>query len=117
MYRGDLSRYGHTPGAALDAAAAKRLKAAWQVEMSGAVNGTPAVAGGVVVAASGGGGVAAYHLNTGGEIVPVGPLLAVPGAAANWGTPVIPLSPAAPTFPPPPPQGRPARGAPGPRHN
>jgi len=65
MYRGDLARDGHPPEATLNAAAVKRLKTAWQVEMSGAVNGTPAVAGGVVVAASAGGVVAAYRLDSG----------------------------------------------------
>ena len=65
MYRGDLARDGHPPEATLNAAAVKRLKTAWQVEMSGAINGTPAVAGGVVVAASAGGVVAAYRLDSG----------------------------------------------------
>jgi outer membrane protein assembly factor BamB len=40
----------------------------WQVEMSGAVNGTPAVAAGVVVAASAGGVVAAYRAGSGVRI-------------------------------------------------
>ena len=68
MYRGDLARDGHPPDATLNAAAVKRLKTAWQVEMSGAVNGTPAVAGGVVVAASAGGVVAAYRLDSGASL-------------------------------------------------
>ena len=68
MYRGDLTRDGHPAEATLTAAAAKRLKAAWQVEMSGAINGTPAVAGGMVVAASAGGVVAAYRLGTGATL-------------------------------------------------
>jgi len=68
MYRGDLARDGHPPEATLNAAAVKRLKTAWQVEMSGAVNGTPAVAGGVVVAASAGGVVAAYRLDSGASL-------------------------------------------------
>lgn len=68
MYRGDLARDGHPPAAALGVEAAKHLKPAWQVEMSGAVNGTPAVAGGVVVAASAGGVVAAYRAASGTRI-------------------------------------------------
>ena len=68
MYRGDLARDGHPPEATLNAAAVNRLKTVWQVEMSGAVNGTPAVAGGVVVAASGGGVVAAYRLDSGARL-------------------------------------------------
>lgn len=65
MYRGDLTRDGHPAEATLNASGAKHLKAAWQVEMSGAINGTPAVAGGMVVAASAGGVVAAYRFDTG----------------------------------------------------
>ena len=89
MYRGDLSRDGHPPNAALDAAAAKRLKAAWQVEMSGAINGTPVVAGRVVVAASGGGVVAAYHLDTGGQIWQIDRLGSISGSPTIAGTRVI----------------------------
>jgi outer membrane protein assembly factor BamB len=68
MYRGNLSRNGHPPGATLGADAARHLKPAWQAEMTGAVNGTPAVAGGVVVAASDGGMVVAYRLSSGERI-------------------------------------------------
>ena len=68
MYRGDLARDGHPAEATLTVAAAKHLKAVWQVETSGAINGTPAVAGGMVVAASAGGVVAAYRLGTGATL-------------------------------------------------
>jgi outer membrane protein assembly factor BamB len=68
MYRGDLTRDGHPAEATLNAVGAKHLKAAWQVEMSGAINGTPAVAGGIVVAASAGGVVAAYRFSTGATL-------------------------------------------------
>jgi len=68
MYRGDLTRDGHPAEATLTVAAAKHLKAVWQVETSGAINGTPAVAGGMVVAASAGGVVAAYRLGTGATL-------------------------------------------------
>jgi outer membrane protein assembly factor BamB len=68
MYRGNLARDGHPSAAVLGVDGGKHLKPAWQVEMSGAVNGTPAVAGGVVVAASAGGVVAAYRANSGARI-------------------------------------------------
>ena len=80
MYRGDLARDGHPSEATLTAAAAKHLKAAWQVEMSGAINGTPAVAGGMVVAASAGGVVAAYQLATGVELWQLSRLGAISGS-------------------------------------
>ena len=68
MYRGDLARDGHPATATLTAAAIKRLKAVWQAELVGPVNGTPVVSGGVVVAASAGGVVAAFNLKTGTRI-------------------------------------------------
>jgi len=68
MYRGDLARDGHPTGATLGVETARHLKPAWQVELSGGVSGTPAVAGGVVVAASGGGVVAAYRASSGTRI-------------------------------------------------
>ena len=68
MYRGDLSRDGHPASATLTASSAAHLKAVWQTELSGGVNGTPVVAGGVVVAASGGGDLAAYRVRTGALI-------------------------------------------------
>ena len=80
MHRGDLARDGHPAEATLNAAAVKRLKTAWQVEMSGAVNGTPAVAGGVVVAASGGGVVAAYRLDSGARVWQLNNLGAISGS-------------------------------------
>ena len=89
MYRGDLWRDGHPSGATLTAAAAKGLKAAWQVEMSGAINGTPAVSGGAVVAASGGGVLAAYHVDTGVQMWQVDRLGAISGSPTIAGTRVI----------------------------
>lgn len=68
MYRGDPARDGHPAAATLTAARAKKLKAVWQAELVGPVNGTPVVAGGVVVAASAGGVVGAYRLDTGARI-------------------------------------------------
>lgn len=89
MYRGDLARDGHPPSAVLDAGAAKRLKAVWQVEMSGAVNGTPAVAGSVVVAASAGGVVAAYRFATGAKIWQVDRLDSIAGSPTIAGGRVL----------------------------
>jgi outer membrane protein assembly factor BamB len=89
MYRGDLARDGHPPGAALGVGAARRLKPAWQVEMSGAVNGTPAVAGGVVVAASAGGVVAAYRASSGARIWQVDGLGAISASPTVDGGRVI----------------------------
>ena len=65
MYRGDLARDGHPPAATLNAAQAARLKVAWTAHMSGAVDGSPAVSGGLVVAGSQNGELAAYDERTG----------------------------------------------------
>jgi outer membrane protein assembly factor BamB len=86
MYRGDLARDGHPAEATLNASVAKHLKAAWQVEMSGAINGTPAVAGGMVFAASGGGVVAAYRLDSGAmlwQLPRLGAIFSSPTVAAG----------------------------------
>lgn len=80
MYRGDLTRDGHPAEATLTASAARHLKAAWQVEMSGAINGTPAVAGGMVVAGSAGGVVAAYRLDSGATLWQLNRLGAIPSS-------------------------------------
>jgi eukaryotic-like serine/threonine-protein kinase len=65
MYRGDLARDGHPPAATLNAVQAARLKLAWAAHMSGAVDGSPAVLGGLVVAGSQNGELAAYDEITG----------------------------------------------------
>lgn len=65
MYRGDLLRNGHPDTAALDAGAARRLAPAWRAFISGAVDGSPAVADGKVVAGSQGGSLAAFSAATG----------------------------------------------------
>ena len=85
MYRGDLARDGHPAGATLTAEAARHLKPAWQVEMSGPVNGTPAVAGGLVVAGSGGGVLAAYRVDSGARVWQVDRLGAISGSATIAG--------------------------------
>ena len=52
MYRGDLARDGHPPTATLSEQSAARLAIAWRADLIGAVDGTPAVAGGMVIAGS-----------------------------------------------------------------
>jgi outer membrane protein assembly factor BamB len=65
MYRGDLLRDGHPDTAALDSGAATRLAPAWRANLVGAVDGSPAVAGGLVIAGSQGGRLAAFSASTG----------------------------------------------------
>jgi polyvinyl alcohol dehydrogenase (cytochrome) len=65
MYRGDLARDGHPAGGTLDAARAARLALSWRAHLDGAVDGTPAVAGGLVIAGSAGGTLAAFDATTG----------------------------------------------------
>jgi outer membrane protein assembly factor BamB len=65
MYRGDLARDGHPPSATLDAQQATRLRVAWNAHMSGAVDGSPAVSGGLVVAGSANGDLDAFDERTG----------------------------------------------------
>ncbi len=89
MYRGDQARDGHPAGATLGVEAARHLKLAWQVELSGGVSGTPAVAGGVVVAASGGGVVAAYRVSSGTRIWQVDGLGAISSSPTIEGGSVI----------------------------
>lgn len=73
-YRGDAARDGHPAVATLDPAAARRLTLAWRAHLSGAVDGTPAVASGLVVAGSMGGELAAFDVATGREKWKVGGL-------------------------------------------
>jgi outer membrane protein assembly factor BamB len=89
MYRGDLARDGHPAASTLGVQAARHLKPAWQAEMSGAVNGSPAVAGGVVVAASAGGVVAAYRASSGTRIWQVDGLGAISASPTIDGGRVI----------------------------
>ena len=65
MYRGDLARDGHPPAATLDSQQATRLRVAWNAHMSGAVDGSPALTGGLVVAGSAGGELDAFDEKTG----------------------------------------------------
>jgi len=65
MYRGDLSRDGHPFTATLDSKSAARLAVAWRAHLSGAVDGTPAVARGLVIVGSAGGEVRALNASSG----------------------------------------------------
>jgi len=67
MYRGDNARDGHPAGVVLTAATARHLRATWQAELVGPLNGTPVASNGVVVAASTGGVLAAFSLRTGAK--------------------------------------------------
>ena len=65
MYRGDLARDGNPPSATLDPAGAAKLAPAWRAHLEGAVDGTPAVAGGLVIAGSAGGQLTAFQAVSG----------------------------------------------------
>ncbi len=65
MYRGDLVRDGHPPGATLDDHAARRLRSAWRAHVGGAVDGTPAVTGGLVIAGGADGTLVALDSRSG----------------------------------------------------
>jgi len=68
MYRGDLERDGHPTGATLDVAGALRLSLAWRAHLDGAVDGTPAVAGGLVFAGSANGELGGFNSQTGATV-------------------------------------------------
>jgi outer membrane protein assembly factor BamB len=61
MYRGDLARDGHPPGATLDPAEAKRLASAWVARLGSSIDGSPAVAGGLVIVGTESGTLAAVR--------------------------------------------------------
>ena len=65
MFRGDLSRDGHPPGATLTRDQLKHYRLKWSHTLNGAVDGTPVVVNGLVYAASFGGRLDAYHLDDG----------------------------------------------------
>jgi outer membrane protein assembly factor BamB len=86
MYRGDLARDGHPPGATLDPAGAQRLGLAWRAHLDGAVDGSPAIAGGLVIAASAGGELAAFDPVTGKVVwdqTGLGPMSDSPAVASG----------------------------------
>jgi polyvinyl alcohol dehydrogenase (cytochrome) len=67
-YRGDLARDGHPFPSTLNAIAASNLGLAWRLRLDGAVDGTPATAGGLVIAGSAGGTLEAIDAGTGHEV-------------------------------------------------
>lgn len=86
MYRGDLARDGHPPGATLDPAQVQHLVLAWRAHLDGAVDGSPAIAGGLVIAASAGGELEAFSATTGNlvwEKTGLGPISDSPAVASG----------------------------------
>ena len=83
MFRGDLSRDGHPPGATLTRDQLKHYKLKWSHTLNGAVDGTPVVVNGFVYAASFGGRLDAYHLDDGAQV------WSDDGLGAISGTPAI----------------------------
>ncbi|HEX6487432.1 MAG TPA: PQQ-binding-like beta-propeller repeat protein [Candidatus Dormibacteraeota bacterium] len=64
MYRGDLQRDGRA-SSSFGVAAARHLHLAWQLDLGGPVDGSPAVAGGLVLAGSEAGQLTAVDLRSG----------------------------------------------------
>jgi len=83
MFRGDQSRDGHPPGAALTRDQLKHYRLKWSHTLNGAVDGTPVVVNGLVFAASFGGRLDAYRLDDGAQV------WSVDGLGAISGTPAI----------------------------
>jgi len=83
MFRGELSRDGHPPGATLTRDQLKHYKLKWSHTLNGAVDGTPVVVNGFVYAASFGGRLDAYHLDDGAQV------WSDDGLGAISGTPAI----------------------------
>ena len=65
MYRGELTRDGHTAGATLTVGETSRLRLAWSVHLSGPVDGSAIVTKGHVVVGSAGGDLVALAEATG----------------------------------------------------
>jgi len=83
MFRGDLSRDGHSQGATLTRDQFKHYRLKWSHTLNGAVDGTPVVVNGLVYAASFGGRLDAYHLDDGSRV------WSDDGLGAISGTPAI----------------------------
>jgi eukaryotic-like serine/threonine-protein kinase len=83
MFRGDLLRDGHPPGATLSAATAARLALAWQADLGSPIESSPVVAGGLVVVGTAGGSLAAFTPGKGDR------LWAVTGLGPLRGQPLI----------------------------
>jgi outer membrane protein assembly factor BamB len=81
MFRGDLARDGHPPGATLAAAAASRLTLAWQTDLRSPVVAGPVLAGSTLVVGTLGGTLEALSAETGEKLWSVtglGPLSGQP---------------------------------------
>ena len=83
MFRGDLSRDGHSQGATLTRDQFKHYRLKWSHTLNGPVDGTPVVVNGLVYAASFGGRLDAYHLDDGARV------WSDDGLGAISGTPAI----------------------------
>jgi outer membrane protein assembly factor BamB len=83
IFRGDLARDGHPPGATLSAASAAQLRLAWQADLGSPIEGSPVVAGGYLVAGTVGGTLAAFSAAKGDKV------WAVPGFGPLEGQPLI----------------------------
>jgi polyvinyl alcohol dehydrogenase (cytochrome) len=89
MFRGDLSRDGHPPGATLTRDQLKHYKLKWSHTLNGAVDGTPVVVNGLVYAASYGGRLDAYHLDDGAQVWSDEGLGAISGTPAVSGRTLV----------------------------
>jgi outer membrane protein assembly factor BamB len=81
MFRGDLARDGHPPGATLSTTSAARLQLAWQADLASPVVAGPVVAGTAVVVGTLGGNLEALRADNGEKIWRVtglGPLAGQP---------------------------------------
>ena len=82
MYRGDALGDGHPPAARLSRGEAPHLTLRWHRNLRAAVDGTPAISGGVVVVGSESGKLAAYRLETGATVWEDNGLGQIMGSAA-----------------------------------
>ena len=81
LFRGDLARDGHPPGATLSAASAAHLRLTWQADLGSPIEGSPVIAGGYLVAGTVGGTLAAFSAAKGDKVWAVtgfGPLQGQP---------------------------------------
>ena len=82
MFRGDLQRDGHPPGATLNARRAASLHAVWTARPGGAIDGTPVVVGQTVFVGTESGTLAALDLRTGRQAWSAGGLGKITGSPA-----------------------------------
>ena len=83
MFRGDLARDGHPPGATLAPAAASRLRLAWQLDLQSPVVAGPVVAGTTLVVGTLGGTLEALSAESGER------LWSISGLGALSGQPLV----------------------------